>query len=533
MKAENRGRLRQTAGLCLVTMILAGVPGAVLQAADETLEQRLERMEQTIRQQQADLEAQRQLLEEQSKLIRQLQSSGDSGRPAAAAGAEPQPAIAPAAQPADAGAAPSLAAGTQAAPEDSSTETAVVAESKPSPQAGQPGPDSKATLYDRSSTAFDPDFPGAWHLPGTTAAMKIGGYVNLAIAHSFDPIGSEDSFIVGSIPRSGSAVRGPGSNTFVSADQTRANLEVREHTDLGTLRAFVEGDFRGDGSTFRLRHAYGQFAWLLAGKTWSTFADVDALPDELDFEGVNGSILQRQSQLRFFPRLGTDHNFIFAIEEPATEIQNGTGFRGAGDLIVSIDRLTLGEKFAWNYKVAAVYRDLKGQRLPDGSGVAARNDSTTGWGITTSGKKTVAFWGDGDFIQWQLTYGEGIGHYINDLATLGGGDAVFDPEGNLRALPVFAGFLSYNHNWLGKPWFFKKWPGEFQSNLMFSWVDVDNYNFQADGSYNRTWRASANMFYFPIKNIRLGAEILWGKRTNKDDTDGTATQFQVGARYSY
>ena len=61
-----------------------------------------------------------------------------------------------------------------------------------------------------------------------------------------------------------------------TARQTRLNFEVREETGHSSLRAFIEGDFEGDGESFRLRHAFGQYEYLLAGKTWSNFANVHA-----------------------------------------------------------------------------------------------------------------------------------------------------------------------------------------------------------------------------------------------------------------
>ena len=102
-------------------------------------------------------------------------------------------------------------------------------------------------LEDPSNTTYDLDFPGAWHLPGTTAAMKIGGYVNLALVNSFDPMLVSDRFIVGSIPPEGENVPGAKSGTEVTANQTRINFEVREATSQGPLRAFVEADFHEDG----------------------------------------------------------------------------------------------------------------------------------------------------------------------------------------------------------------------------------------------------------------------------------------------
>jgi hypothetical protein len=201
-----------------------------------------------------------------------------------------------------------------------------------------------------------------------------------------------------------------------------------------------------------------------------------------------------------------------------------------------VDRLPFGQLGDWNYRVSAILRDLEGQFGVDGEGDPESEfgrDSATGWGITTSGQKSFAGWGDGDFLQWQLTYGEGIGRYLNDLATVGGGDAVFGPDGTLYALPVLAGFLSYRHHWNQKPWFMEDWPGLLRSNFILSWIDVDNYSFQDDKAYSETWRASANLLYFPTQNLRLGGELLWGQRKNKDGSEGTATQLQLSARYNF
>jgi len=539
MRTENPRKVTLTVGFCLLAMVLTGVPGSVVRADDEALQARVERMEQIIQQQQ-------QQLAEQYELIKQLQAAQQGEEATATApppvsGKESPFSDGYAQQPSTETASPASAVpGTEPAAEGAELagQKAAVAELDRRTDAGidETPVDVQATVYDPSSSAYDPDFPGAWHLPGTTAAMKIGGYVNLAIIDSFDPIGSDDSFIVGTIPPDGSDLPGFQSGSTVTAAQSRINMEVREQTKRGTLRAFIEGDFEGEGDTFRLRHAYGQYGWMLAGKTWSTFANVDALPDEVDFEGVNGAVLQRQSQLRFFPRLGENNNLLFAIEDPVIDVQNGVGIPGRGDLIISLDSLPLGHLGAWNYKVAIVSRDLQGQALSDGSPdseISVPTKSTSGWGITTSGRKTVPYWSDEDFVQWQLSYGEGIGHYINDLATIGRGDAVFDPQGELRALPVFAGYLSYNHVSRKLPGFLKDWPGLVRWNVMFSWVDIDNFDFQADDSYKKTWRASTNLFYFPTQNVRLGAELLWGGRTNKDDSQGTAAQVQFSAKYIY
>jgi hypothetical protein len=412
-------------------------------------------------------------------------------------------------------------------------------------------------MDDPASTIYDANFPGAWYLPGTTAAMKIGGYVNLSLVDSFDPMLIKDRFIVGSIPPDGQPVPGAVEGTSVSADQTRVNLEYREQTSLGEIRAFVEGDFRGDSASgdsgsggsgsggsenFRLRHAFGQFRSILAGKTWSTLMDVDARPEEVDVEGMNSQILVRHSQIRWTPQFGEKLKLKLALEDPRTDVINGASERSSSDLIASLVRMPLGPLGRWNYRVGFILRDLKATGTvsePDtGTGELAETtsvtDSTTGWGITTGGRQPVTWWGDGgDFFLWQLTYGEGIGHYINDLGTIGGGDAVFDPEGKLHALPVFAGYLSYQHLWPMSLKFMKSWPGILRSNFTVGVVDIGNFDFQEGSNYKRTIRASANLIYNPTSNVQLGVEFLWGERVNKDDSKGTASQLQVAARYIF
>ena len=533
----------KTGALFIVMLILA----APLKAQDPDIEARVEALEQLIQEQQSEFQAQRELLErairEQQKnleaqqqqlsaqyeLIRELQSDRITGTSTEIV--EPEVGLADAA-PAE------TVSDSVDGEGPSEGQLAAEAELRKRTASGDQTRevDVQATLYDPSNTVFDPNFPGAWHMPGTTAAMNIGGFVNLSLVNSFDPVKITDRFIVGSIPPDGESVSGALSGMDVTASQTRLNFEVREQTKNATLRAFIEGDFEGSSESFRLRHAFGQYRYLLAGKTWSTFANVNALPEEVDFEGVNGVVLRRQPQLRIFPDFGKDLSFVFSIEEPGTDIANGIGTKGNWDLVASMDRLPLGQLGDWNYRVSVILRELKGQYNDyEGDEVEAElgQSNASGWGITTSGQKSFAGWGEGDFIQWQLTYGEGIGRYLNDLSTIGGGDAVFDPDGKLHALPVFAGFLSYRHHWGSKPWFMEDWPGIMRSNFIVSWIDVDNYSFQEGKDYSQTWRASANLLYFPTQNLRFGGELLWGQRKNKDGSEGTATQLQLSARYNF
>ncbi|MFO0411015.1 MAG: hypothetical protein ACK50R_05175, partial [Planctomycetota bacterium] len=113
-------------------------------------------------------------------------------------------------------------------------------------------------------------------------AVKIGGYVKADLIHDFDPIDSTDFFDPSTIPV-GSLDR---SNTRFHARQTRMNLDARWLNESGIpLRFMIEGDFYGQGNTFRLRHAYGEYNRWIVGQTWTTFTHRAALPNTLDNVG--------------------------------------------------------------------------------------------------------------------------------------------------------------------------------------------------------------------------------------------------------
>ena len=52
-------------------------------------------------------------------------------------------------------------------------------------------------------------------------------------------------------------------------------------------------------NTFRLRQAYGQLGRFLGGQTFTTFANIEASPATLDFEGAISTISPRRPQLRW------------------------------------------------------------------------------------------------------------------------------------------------------------------------------------------------------------------------------------------
>jgi hypothetical protein len=364
------------------------------------------------------------------------------------------------------------------------------------------------------------DFRGAIRIPGSDAAFRIGGFVKTDLVHNFDALEVQDRFIVGEIPPDNEPTpTGSKAQSEITVNQSRLNLDLRQSTEAGVLRAFVEGDFEGSGETFDLRHAFGQWRSLLAGQTWSAFMDTSATPEEIDFEGLNGRVNVRQPQFRFSPQLtdlGRRHEFVLSIENPNPEVEGGTGLSEVPDVIASA---RFNQRDNSHLQVALLGRQIR----------ATWNESpgTTkkawGWGVSVSGVLETPRWNEKDVVLFQLTGGKGIGRYINDLNTVGAFDGVFSSTGDLELLDVYAGYVSGQH------W----WHGTLRSNLTMGFVQVDGPSFLPDGFYRRTYRVSANLLWSPTPRIDFGGEYLWGERANLGGSSGTATQVQIAAKYQF
>jgi hypothetical protein len=285
----------------------------------------------------------------------------------------------------------------------------------------------------------------------------------------------------------------------------------------------MEADFAGSGDTFRLRHAFGQYKSFLIGKTWSTFMDTRSRPEDLDREGINGQIFLRQAQVRYFPKIGQDWHLLLSAEDPTTVIDNGRGISQYPDLVASVER-DIFER--WHIKSSLLLRKMYGECDTCSE---ERSDSTMGWALTVSGMTGIKRWDERDNLQLQFTYGEGYSHYVNDLGSIGAPDAIFNPlTGQLSAVPVFAMYASFQ----------KWWSPNMRSSFIYGYVNVDNkYSVDvpnvAPEIYNNTSRYSVNFIWSPIARIDLGAELLFGSRTNQNGETGKAQQLQLSAKYRY
>ena len=368
----------------------------------------------------------------------------------------------------------------------------------------------------------DTDFPGSFKIPGTDAGIRFGGQVRTLLVRNIGALGTEDRFVTSSIPIEGTAEASKESRTTLTANPSRLETDFRTPTPVGVLRAYLSGDFAGSNRSYRLRHAFGQWRGLLIGHTWSAFSDPEAEPDGLDFEGLNAISLFRQPGIRWTRPLTERYELSLAIENPSPDISGASGVNQVPDFIARVrfnaDEKPSGRRILFrgggHAQAAFLLRQIRGE--PEDR----QNDilSTAGYGLHVSGR-LPAPWRRRDYLKFATAVGKGIGRYITDLGTLGGQDALYDVDSHtLLALPVYSTYLGYEH------W----WTETLRSTATFGAVFVDNLDLQPPDSLYQTTRTSFNVSWSPIDRVDLIAELLSGRRVNKDRQDGRASQLQIG-----
>jgi hypothetical protein len=373
------------------------------------------------------------------------------------------------------------------------------------------------------------DFPGSIQVPGTDVALKIAGLVRVTAVNTFGPLGTEDRFVTSSIPVAGTPEAGKEPRFVLSGAPSRFNLDVRSPTGVGAMRAFIEGDFAGDGRTFRQRHAYGQWKGFVIGQTWSTFADPEAEPDGIDFEGLNAIALFRQPLVRYSHRLGERFRLAAALENPAPDITNAAGVSQVPDLVLRVGwRPVEGRDFLrqklfrqdTHVNLAFLLRQIRAEPIDQPNTTL----STGGFGVGLSGRLTAPWQPERGQVTFSAYAGSGIGRYITDLGSLGGQDAYYDPgTSTIEALPVFAWYLGFE----------RRWSSSFRSTFTYGTVVVDNLEQQPADALHMTNRGSFNLTWSPIPRLDLVAEFLFGNRIDKDRRRGSSSQLQLGTNFRF
>lgn len=347
-------------------------------------------------------------------------------------------------------------------------------------------------------------------------ALGIGGYVRTVAEYDMDGIVDNVDFIPSLIPNHSIV------NNQIQMDATTANIFLKlvgNSPILGDFIVHTEGNFRGAGNTFKWRNAYLSFLGLTVGYTYGGFMDAAAMPSTIDFQGPNGGTFYRATQVAYLYDGLRNFKFNLSVEMPKVD---GTT---NGDLQITRQYkpdFTLYTQYDWadnsHLRLAGIIRSMTYANT-----ATSQTDDILGYGIqasTTFSFEPISFFG-------QVTYGKGIGQYLNDLGELNV-DLVENPqnENKLQALPMMGWFAGVQYNIM--PSLFVS--GTYSMARLYS---ENGYESIAGDNYRYGQYMAANIFWKTSENMQIGAEYLRGWRTNFNDTNHQANRINLMAKFSF
>jgi hypothetical protein len=366
---------------------------------------------------------------------------------------------------------------------------------------------------------------GSFKLPGSDTSVTFGGYVKL------DAVFSNPSAGVGStadleleapnIPVGPNAKAGERNQVKFGARQSRLFAGTSTPTSWGPLTTYVEGDLYGAAGTesvsnsngLRVRHAYGTLGGLLAGQTWTTFSDVNAYPETVDFGGPVGTIFARQAQVRWTQPF-SGGQWSVALENPETvaTLPSGVQFRADDDRLPDLAGIVRFNTALGNYSIAAVARQLR----VDSLSAPASRDQKLGSAVGVNGVVPVL---RGDDVRFSAYYGNGIGRYSIGFFT----DALLDANGHIVLPNQWLATVAYRHFW----------SPTLRSTLALSELGSSNPAGTAGSDNRNSQSAHLNVIWSPVAQTNLGLEYIYARREVQSGDAGTLNRLQASAQYLF
>ena len=351
------------------------------------------------------------------------------------------------------------------------------------------------------------DMGNSFRMPGSETSVRVYGFVEGDLIKDFKATAPHDMFT--NLPEQYLNNEGkPTGKTALTAQTSRFGFETSTPTALGPVHTQLEGDFYayGDGTTrdrLRVRHAYGEYAGWLIGKTWSTFMDLDDGPETVDFNGPIGQPFSRPVQIRYTYNTPTGASFKAALENPS----DGSN---RPNLV-----LTASKSYDWGaaFNVRFVSHEQRSGSV-----------STTGAGYGFGGSYKLT-----DSLTFMGQYAQVDGD--NDGALMMGANyPVLDAGGTSLLLDKSRGYVLGLTNTFSPQLRATLAYGSVESQFGAADPYVEAYGLSGNKSLKQ-WHL--NFFYTPIKNVDLGVELIQGTRTTYGGDVGDLSRVNLLGRYSF
>lgn len=360
------------------------------------------------------------------------------------------------------------------------------------------------------------------------AAFEIYGFVQTDYVQDFNRVNPawDDTLRPSRIPTTEGQF-GDDGQAIIGIRQSRFGVRGNVPVGQDRLRTQFEFDLFGVGvdegqTTIRVRHVYGAWGNWLIGQTNSTFMDIDIFPNVVDYWGPAGMVFVRNPQIRWTPT----ESFALALEKPSDDIDAGQ-FRTVDPGLANFQA---DEEFPdvtahyrrsgdWgHFQIAGILRKVGVENIANPADVVERDD--TGWGVNLT--SSIRF-GERDKLLVGIVHGDSIASYMNDGGVDMAPTTAVPTTADAGAVPLLGISVYFDHYW----------SSAWSTSFGYSSTEVDNLEGQEPSAFDKGEYFSANVLHTPAENMLVGAEVLWGQRTDFGGASGDDVRIQFSFKYNF
>ncbi|MBF7053258.1 hypothetical protein IOC61_07955 [Halomonas sp. KAO] len=319
---------------------------------------------------------------------------------------------------------------------------------------------------------------------------------------------------------------GSDGHTTMHAYQSRLGFKTATPMGGSKLTTMVEVDWfdnAPESGDLRLRHAFGSWNGITAGKTWTNFGSLLGKTPTIDLAPQPGqSKVGRKAQLRY-----SWANWHIALENPDPEdyrdgvAANFNPKRGVyiehKDAKTGLPDLTLryqNQAAGLHYSAAAMVRQLE----VDGEGM---DDTAAGYGLNLAARYPAS---DTLTLRGALTWGDGIGEYMQNNPSAPG----YWNGSNIETIEAWGANIGMS---------LTAGPGAINLGYGISQADLDDARDAGiagvEGANEQFAAVHLNYIWSPIQHVSYGIEAAYHTREVVDGRDGDALRLQGMVKYSF